>query len=220
MAGLLITPNPQSVLLIGMGGGTIPSVLAELYPTARLDVVEIDSAVVQVAREHFDFVDTPNMHVHTVDGRVFVKRAGLRQAQYDLVMLDAFNGDYIPEHLMTAEFLEEVRAVMAPGAAAVANTFAISQLYHHESTTYQGVFGDFLNLKTKASANRVVIAVKGPIPGNEQLRSVATQLHPTVSEYGVRLRGYIRNMTRKPDWDTTARMLTDQYSPANLLRNR
>ena len=74
--------------------------------------------------------------------------------------------------------------------------------------------------KTKASANRVVIAVKGPIPGNEQLRSVATQLHPTVSEYGVRLRGYIRNMTRKPDWDTTARMLTDQYSPANLLRNR
>lgn len=220
MTGLLVTPDPRRVLLIGMGGGTIPTVLAQLYPEAELDVVEIDAAVVQVARDYFDFADTPNMRVHTTDGRVFVKRAGLRQAQYDLVMLDAFNGDYIPEHLMTAEFLDEVRAVMAPGAVAVANTFAISQLYHHESTTYQHVFGDFLNLRTNASANRVIIAVNGPLPSNERLRATATKLHPTVSAYGVRLRSYVRNISRKPDWDTTARMLTDQYAPANLLRNR
>ena len=69
---------------------------------------------------------------------------------HDLIMLDAFNGDYIPEHLMTREYLEETSKLMAENAVVVANTFSISQLYHHESTTYQAVFG---SLGWTATAN-------------------------------------------------------------------
>ena len=220
MAGLLLVPEPTSVLMIGMGGGTIPTVLAELYPDAAIDVVEIDPAVVAVAEQFFAFEATPNMRVITLDGRVFAKRAALNESTYDLILLDAFNGDYIPEHLTTREFLSEVKSLMKPGAVAVANTFAVSQLYHHESTTYQGVFGDFLNLKTPASANRVILAVNGPLPDNTAMRSRAAALDPSLRVYDVRLRDFVRQMSRKPDWDTTARPLTDQYSPANLLRNR
>lgn len=220
MAGLLLVPEPTSVLMIGMGGGTIPTVLAELYPDATIDVVEIDPAVVAVAEQFFAFEATPNMRVITLDGRVFAKRAALNDSAYDLILLDAFNGDYIPEHLTTREFLSEVKSLMKPGAVAVANTFAVSRLYHHESTTYQGVFGDFLNLKTPASANRVILAVNGPLPDNTTMRSRAAALDPSLRVYDVRLRDFVRQMSRKPDWDTTARPLTDQYSPANLLRNR
>lgn len=220
MTGLLLQPAPQRILAVGMGGGTIPSVLGELYPAAEIAVVEIDPGVVAVAKEYFGFAPTPNMRVSTQDGRVFVKRAALNGERYDLILLDAFNGDYIPEHLMTREFLQEVKSLMNPGAVVVANTFAVSQLYHHESTTYHGVFGDFLNLKSASSANRVILAVNGPLPDNSSLRATALQLQPQLRVYGLSLRKHVGRMGREPDWDEGARVLTDQYAPANLLRDR
>jgi spermidine synthase len=220
MAGLLLNPDPARVLIVGLGGGTLPMTLAELYPDANIDVVEIDPAVVTVAHEFFDFEPTPNMQVFTQDARVFTKRAVLRGDTYDLIMLDAFNGDYIPEHLMTREYLEETRSLMSDAAVVVANTFSISALYHHESTTYQAVFGAFLNLKSGASANRIILASNQAVPDRGVLEERARELAPRVKRYGVSPRDYPRAMNATPDWDTSARVLTDQYSPANLLQNR
>ena len=79
-------------------------------------------------------------------------RAGTK---YDVVMLDAFDHEYIPEHLLTREFLTEVKSLLSPQGVLVANTFSSSRLYDHESTTYADVFGTFYNLKRD---NRVIIA--------------------------------------------------------------
>src|SRR5215216_1857658 len=49
LGALFVNPRPQSVLIIGLGGGTIPRSLRQLVPAARIDVVEIDPAVVRVA---------------------------------------------------------------------------------------------------------------------------------------------------------------------------
>ena len=48
-------------------------------------------------------------------------------------MLDAFDHEYIPEHLLTQEFLKEVKSLLAPGGVLAANTFSSSRLYDHES---------------------------------------------------------------------------------------
>jgi spermidine synthase len=220
MTGLLLRPSPERILMIGLGGGTLPTALAELYPDSAIDVVEIDPAVVRVAGEFFDYVPSANTTVFAQDGRVFIKRAALRGDTYDLIMLDAFNGDYIPEHLMTREFLQETRSLLTPGGAVVANTFSISQLYHHESTTYAAVFGPFYNLKTGESANRIILAANGPLPDPNTLKERAADLAPRVRKYGIRLSDHVQGLETRPDWDTSARVLTDQYAPANLLRDR
>lgn len=220
MSSLLLQPNPGRILIVGLGGGTLPVALAELYPEATIDVVEIDPAVVKVAEDYFAFAPTANMRLVTQDARVFTKRAVLRHDTYDLIMLDAFNGDYIPEHLMTREYLEENRALMSDSSVLAANTFAISDLYHHESTTYQAVFGTFLNLKSAVSANRIIIASRGSLPDRDALDQRARQLDPHLRPFGIRVRDYPRHMDREPDWDTGARVLTDQWSPANLLQGR
>ena len=59
-----------------------------------------------------------------------------RSQHHDLILLDAFTADYIPEHLMTAEYLAETRALLTEDGVIAANTFGISDLYDHESTTY------------------------------------------------------------------------------------
>ena len=114
MMSLLLIPEPERILIVGLGGGTLPTALRELFPAATIDVVEIDPAVKTVAETYFDFQESEKLQVILQDARVFTKRALSRGETYDLIMLDAFNGDYIPEHLMTQEYLEETRSLLAP----------------------------------------------------------------------------------------------------------
>src|SRR5690606_20484503 len=113
LAALYAKPGPSSVLIVGLGGGTIPRALKQIVPNVRIDVVEIDPAVVDVAKRHFGFVEAAHVRTIEADGRVFVKRALREGRRYDLVMLDAFDHEYIPEHLLTREFLAEVKGLLA-----------------------------------------------------------------------------------------------------------
>jgi len=218
--GLLLAPNPSSILVIGLGGGTLPSALSKLYPEAGIDAIEIDAAVVQVAEDYFDFQSNNRINVHIQDARVYTKRAGQNGTTYDLIILDAFTGDYIPEHLMTREYLEETRALLAPGGVVVANTFSASDLYSYESETYRAVFGPFFNFKLPGSGNRVIIARPDGLPDRTTLALAAKQLAPSLAPFGIAITEFPRHLTSKTDWDRNAPILTDQFSPANLLKNR
>jgi len=218
LATLLLDPTPQRVLIVGLGGGTLPTALAQLYPDAHIDVVEIDPAVTSVAKRYFDFSPGPNMRVFERDARVWTKRALAEPTRYDLIMLDAFNGDYIPEHLMTQEFLEEARGLLTDDGTLVANTFSFSRLYDSESVTYARVFGAFFNLKTQGTQNRVIIASRAALPDLATLGPIARRLTPALAPYAVPIESYAEQLKTKPDWRLDARVLTDQYSPANLLR--
>jgi len=192
-----------------------------LFPSAHIDAVEIDPAVVSVAQTYFGFVPGPNLQVAIRDARVWTKRALRQSRRYDLIILDAFNGEYIPEHLMTLEYLEETRQLLAEGGTLAANTFSSSTLYDHESVTYASVFGDFINFRLPESGNRVIIA-----PGVEldasTLQQRASDLQSRLRPYGVDIEAFARILIRErsaaPDWRLDARPLTDQFSPANLLQ--
>jgi spermidine synthase len=215
LGALFVKPEPRSVLIIGLGGGTIPRALHEVIPEARIDVVEIDPAVVSVARRYFDLGESGGtLNVIEADGRVAVKRALRGQQRYDLIMLDAFDHEYIPEHLLTQEFLTEVKSLLVPGGVLAANTFSSSRLYDHESTTYASVFPQFFNLKRE---NRVIIAINGPLPDDAQLRANSAKFDKAFDSFGFSASKVLGLFSRKQDWERDARVLTDQYSPANLL---
>lgn len=214
LGALYVDPAPRSVLIIGLGGGTIPRALVDVIPDATIDVVEIDPAVVKVAKRYFDFAEAGNVRVFEVDGRVYVKRAIREQRQYQLIMLDAFDHEYIPEHLLTEEFLREVKSLLTPGGVLAANTFSSSRLYDHESVTYAAVFPQFFNLKRE---NRVIIAVNGPLPAAARLQANSTRFDSAFEPFGFSTARLLPLFSRERDWNPRARVLTDQYSPANLL---
>jgi spermidine synthase len=214
LSGLYLNPSPKKLLIIGEGGGTIIMALQKMLPDLQIDLVEIDSAVDRVAKEYFDFKPGPKTRVFIEDGRVFVKRSIPQHPAYDIVLLDAFDADYIPEHMLTKEFLEEVKSVMAPGGVIVANTFSNSALYDYESVTYSAVFGQFFNLKL---GNRIILGKLGPLPSMDAIRANAMALEPVFSKFGTGEGFLMPLLTTKVDWNPNARILTDQYSPSNLL---
>jgi spermidine synthase len=211
---LYMNPDPRRILIVGLGGGTLPTALAQLLPQAQIDVVEIDPAVTKVAQRYFGFKPGPRLQVIEDDGRRYVKRAARAGTKYDLIMLDAFDHQYIPEHLLTREYLGEVKSLLAPDGVLAANTFSSSRLYDHESTTYAAVYGEFYNLKRE---NRVILARPAGLPDAAAIAARATQWQDALRPYGMDELPLLGMFDSKPDWNTSARILTDQYSPANLL---
>jgi spermidine synthase len=216
MGALYLNPVPRNILIVGLGGGVLPTALAQMFPDAAIDIVEIDPAVVKVARQFFGFEPGRKVRVIEEDGRVFVKRAGKAERRYDLIMLDAFDHEYIPEHLLTREFLLEVKALLAGDGILVANTFSSSRLYHHESTTYEAVFGRFYNLRVKLK-NRIILATVNGLPPLDAIRRNADALEEKLQPLGFGRDWLVPLFSTERDWDPGARVLTDQYSPSNLL---
>ena len=223
MATLLMNPQPSRILVIGLGAGVVPRALRESVPNALIEVVEIDAEVVAIARQYFDWMeDDARMKTYVADGRVFVKGAAQQGIKYDIVLLDAFNSEYVPEHMMTLDFLEEVKTIMNPSAVFGSNTFARSQLYDHESTTYTAAFGDFFNVQMDGkSGNRVILGGGTQLPDVEFIRTNAVAYAAHLwANYEIHVNDLLTNMENAKDWDQSARVLTDQYSPANILAGR
>ena len=231
MAALLFNPTPKRILIVGLGGGTLPMALRELLPSSVIDTVEIDPAVIRVATDYFGYRTDAQNRIFTEDARVFGKRAKIKGQHYDLVVLDAFNGDYIPEHLMTVEYLQEMRDLLTPDGTLVANTFSSSNLYHHESNSYRQVFGDFINYRRKDTGNRVILIPQAQLSSDDRtpqeevlLLARADALKTSLEPYGVPITRIAKEValadSARPDWNLRKRPLSDQYSPANLLRRR
>jgi spermidine synthase len=214
LGALYLEPEPRRILIIGLGGGTLPRALERLLPEAQIDVVEIDPAVVQVAQRYFGFVPDARVQVIVEDGRAYVRRTQRTATRYDLIMLDAYDHQYIPEHMLTREFLGEVRSLLNPEGVVAANTFSSSRLYQNESVTYASVFGSFYNLK---SGNRVILATNGMLPSLDQATRNSGRFGSAFGALGFEPHSVLELFSTRPDWDPHARILTDQYSPANLL---
>lgn len=178
-AGWALHPGARRVLLVGLGGGSIPKRVLASYPDVRVDVAELDPEVVEVARRFFSLPRDPRLRVFIEDGRRFLRRA---PEPYDLVLLDAYFADSIPFHLTTVEFLQELRARLAPDGVVVANLIGAlegprSKLLRAMYRTYQQVFPQVhliqvLPLDPREVQNVILLATaRRPVLSAEGVRS-------------------------------------------------
>lgn len=216
LGALYLKPDPQKILIIGLGGGTLPTVLQKILPQAKIDTVELDPSVLKVAKEFFGFSPGKTNAVFIDDGRVFVKRAQKQGKKYDLVILDAFDHVYVPEHMLTREYLLEVKSLLEKDGVLAANTFSSSRLYDFESATYVSAFGSFYNLKTE---NRVILAKNTALPPMAEIKANADKVEEKLRVFGTGKNNLLPLFSTNVQWPADTKVLTDQYSPANLLNS-
>ena len=89
-----------------------------------------------------------------------------------------------------------------------------SRLYDHESTTYAAAFGPFYNLKRE---NLVIVTRMSGLPDAAELQQRSLAYDAPLKSFGVDRLAVLALFSTERDWDASARVLTDQYSPANLL---
>ena len=110
-------PGGTRALVAGLGPGLVPKWLHERGIATR--AVEIDPAVLEIARRHFGLPAA--LPVVLEDARRFFTSD---RAQYDYIVLDVFNGDATPYHLVSREALAAVKARLAPGGVVAVNLVA------------------------------------------------------------------------------------------------
>jgi len=141
----LFNAQARKVLIIGGGGGVVPTIFRRDYPQLeKIDVVEIDPTVVEVAEKYFGFrPGRDGVNVHVMDGRVYIREC---REKYDIIILDAFTGGRPPFHLLTAECLAQVKARLGPRGVVHMNIISAvegekSRLFWAMLKTFRHVFG-------------------------------------------------------------------------------
>src|SRR5438552_12556777 len=159
LAGLALCEEPRRILVVGLGGGSLPMFLRAHYPAATIDVAEIDPEVVDVAKKFFGFVEDEHMRAHVGDGRQFIEKAP--PGDYDIIFLDAFGAREVPRHLTTREFLRITRRALRSNGVVVSNVWrpASNPLYDSMVRTYQEAFEELFILDVPGDVNNVFLAL-------------------------------------------------------------
>ena len=116
--GMLFNSNFKDVLFVGGGGFSGPKNFLALYPETKIDVIEIDSDVIDVAKDYFELETSPRLHVFNADAR---QHLAMFDKKYDLIILDAYASTYVPYHLLTHEFYQLLEKRLEPDGIIISN---------------------------------------------------------------------------------------------------
>jgi spermidine synthase len=216
-------PQTRRVLYIGLGGGSAPKRTWRDFPAARIDAVELDPAVVDVAYEFFALPRDPRLRVVTEDGRRFLAR---NEGPWDAIVIDAFYSDSIPFHLATREFLELARSRLAPGGTVATNIIgavrgAESRLFRSMLRTYRAVFPTVAvhpvgQEAPDAIRNIVLVAGDAAAPSKPFLRERWAEVRRRAPG-APNLRDAIDGRVDAPIGTEDVPVLTDDYAPTDAL---
>jgi spermidine synthase len=209
--GVLYPPEVKRVLMIGLGGGSISSYLGRYMPDAAIDTVEIDPGVITAAKTYFGMKETARVRYLEGDGRVFLNR---RRETYDLILVDAFHGGYVPFHLLTKEFYTLVKQRLAPGGAAAFNVHDGTKLYASTLLTLRAVFPE-VHLYPSGQGEVITVVTAEAAPASDVLASRAAALQ---AKFGFRfaLPELLARRTEKSGASQPGELLTDDFAPVNL----
>lgn len=132
LLGFLWNAQPERILIVGLRAGILPKVFHYLSPNTFIDIVEIDSAIVDLTRKYFSFQENHFVKVYIEDGRHFLERQ--RSNQYDLIFIDAFTVNHrIPHTLRTLECLGEYLRLLKSTGLVLANLISEHQSRYRQS---------------------------------------------------------------------------------------
>ena len=202
-------------LVIGLGAGVVP----RWYQARGIatDVVDIDPDVVALARKYFRFDDSTRVFVE--DARAFLARGGER---YDYLILDVFNGDTTPGHLLSLEAMRLAKARLSEKGVVAINLIGSlgehADMTHSMINTLRAVFANVLLYplfppdEGDAAGNMVLIAYDGAprSPDAGELQRLA--IHPMAE--GLARPALVRPLALPAH--LPAAILTDDYNPLDV----
>lgn len=154
----------KSIAIVGLAGGTIARQYNAVYPGIPIDGIEIDGDILDAAAQYFDLNTAmiPGLKTYAQDGRYMLKQLDSR---YTLIAIDAYRPPYIPWHLTTVEFFEEVRDRLADNGVVAVNvgrTNTDRRLVDAMTATLLQVFPSVHAMDVPQSFNTILVATLNP----------------------------------------------------------
>jgi spermidine synthase len=154
----IVAPGkPIAALNIGGGAFTLPRYFAATRSGSTNTVIEIDPAVVDIARSDFGLRSEPRLRTEIGDARVLVTREPPRS--YDVIVGDAFSGRSPPWHLTTKQFLAQLQMLLKPRGLYLMNLIdAGDRFLRAEAATMRQVFPHVVLFEMPSEPHNHVLA--------------------------------------------------------------
>jgi len=159
MGFLLFEPEPKSILMIGLGGGSLAKYCYRHLPVSRITVVEINPHVIELRDAFCVPRDDQRFRVVRDDGAAFVARTSER---YEVVLVDGFTYEGQPERLCTAYFYEDCRATLTESGVMVVNLHVEDAGPNALVDGIGCAFDGALQVVVAEAGNRIVFATRSP----------------------------------------------------------
>lgn len=214
--GLIYARELRSILEIGSGGGRTAWYLHRFLPEARVTTVELDPVVVELSHKYFGVRNEPNFAIEARDGRLFLTQS---RDRYDVIMLDAYRGPFVPFHLLTQEFYQAVRDHLAEGGVVVQNVETTTMLFDSAIKTIGAVFPQ---VETYAVDDNVVTVAHGGVARTSEDLAAAADARDRSYGFRYPLHAMLADRKRIDLTDPTAidakaQVLTDDFAPVETL---
>lgn len=135
-------PGLKKSLAIGGAGYTYPRDYLKKYPSAEMDVVEIDEKMTEAAKKYFRLEESPRLNIYHEDGRTFLNKT---DNNYDVIFGDAFQSLTIPYQLTTKEAVSKIYGALNDDGVVMVNIISSiegkkGKFLRAEYRTFKSVF--------------------------------------------------------------------------------
>ena len=181
MSFLLFAPDPVHVLMIGLGGGSLPKFCYRHLPATQITVVEIDARVIALRDSFHVPPDDARFRVICDDGARYISQLGGR---VDAILIDAFDAAGVAPSLATSDFFSAAARHLTADGVLIMNLYGAPQRYAAHVEKVRAAFGGrALIAPVTAHDNVLLVACNAAAPA------------PTARELDVRAR-YLQSRFR------------------------
>lgn len=167
LLGLLITPNPRNILMIGLGSGSFVRFFNHYYPDSRIDGVECSQHVIDIAKGYFHLPEEENIHITCADGNEFISHS-LTDKKYDLILVDAFDAQGMAPTIYTESFFDSAGKLLTEEGSISFNLWSSDKkLFAGIKKSLAATFHSCLLLPVPDRGNVIAVAMNQEVPWNK-----------------------------------------------------
>jgi len=116
-----------SVLILGLGGGTVVKLVKKFWPEAKITGVDLDPIMIELGKKYLG-LDEKVVEISISDAFNFLATYDSQHTtKFDLILIDLYVGDDFPKKFESENYIQLVRTVLASGGIAIFN-----RLYYGE----------------------------------------------------------------------------------------
>ena len=148
----------QRSLILGLGGGSAAKLVKKYWREAKITGEDIDPVMVRLGEKYLDLKD---VEIRVEDAEKFIGREVAAGTKYDLILIDMYIGDTVPEKFQSDKFIKTIHTMLGQGGVAIFN-----RLYFGEKRSEAVKFGNklekaFLNVEyVYPEANLMFVCLK------------------------------------------------------------
>ena len=192
---LLLHPCPEKILLIGLGGGALPHFFLHHHPEARIDAVEKERLVIELAHGYFRLPLREGMRIINQDALSFLQTDPANG--YHLAFLDIFGPGAMAPALFDPELYGLLLARLSPKGILAVNLWSGDKVLYQKAlrAVEEASDGRFLQMAVKKRSNVILLVFPGEIP-HATIKKAQKRSADYLQRYGIDFSQYFKRLRR------------------------